>query len=163
VVIEPVALGAVTGTIELRINVDNPTISTASESFVAAAKGAVGWKEQSWTKSVPVPITTLDAMIARHGMPAFIKIDVEGFEAEVLSGITHPVAALSFEFTTIQRDVAHAAIERCVALGFRDFDAALGESQSLVHGDWQSAETIRRWLIELPDAANSGDIYAVRR
>ena len=58
--------------------------------------------------------------------------------------------------------LALAALDRCVALGLTGFDAALGESQTLVHGTWQSADAIRAWLTSLPDTANSGDIYAVR-
>jgi hypothetical protein len=101
-------------------------------------------------------------LIERHGTPAFIKLDVEGFEVEALAGLTQPVPALSFEFTTIQRQLALAGIERCAALGFDLYNAALGESQALIHGAWQDERTIANWLTALPAEANSGDIYAVR-
>jgi hypothetical protein len=133
-------------------------VTTASDAFVEAANGAAGWEGQVWGKSIRVPMTTLDALIAAHGRPAFIKIDVEGFEGEALAGLTQPIKALSFEFTTIQRDIARACIERCAALGYVRFNAALGESQEL--GEWRTAADITRWLEELPHAANSGDIYA---
>jgi hypothetical protein len=69
------------------------------------------------------------------------------------------VTALSFEFTTIQREIARACIERCVALGLTRFNSAVGESQEL--GGWRTALAMTRWLDELPHAANSGDVYAL--
>ncbi len=160
VVIEALAVGREPGRARMLINVDNPTVSSVSPAFVGAAHGAPGWESQRWSETADVAVTTLDALIAKHGVPAFIKIDVEGFEAEALSGLSQAVPVLSFEFTTIQRDIGLACIERCSAMGYGRFNAALGESQTLI-GEWMDGQDIARWLMELPQTANSGDIYAV--
>jgi FkbM family methyltransferase len=154
------AIGRAPGTVALRLNLDNPTVSTASDAFIAASRDAPGWEGQQWTRTVEVPVTTLDTLIARFGTPRFIKIDVEGFEAEVLAGLAAPVPALSFEFTTIQRDVACACVARCAAIGYRAFTASLGESLAFAHDRPLDADEMRSWLMALPTSANSGDIYA---
>jgi FkbM family methyltransferase len=163
VTIEAAAVGREPGSVDLSLNLDNPTLATASSDFIAAAAGACGWEGQAWTSSIRVPLTNIDTLIAKHGAPAFIKIDVEGFEAEVLAGLTRAAPALSFEFTTIQRDVAQACLKRCAELGYTKFNAALGESQTFEHADWIGPAAISRWLGELPPEANSGDVYASLR
>lgn len=153
------ACGEHAGALTLRVNSANPTVSTASEEFVAAADGAGGWEGQAWNEAIEVPCTTLDALIARHGLPAFAKVDVEGFEHMVLAGLSQPLPALSFEFTTIQRSVALACLDRLAALGAYGFDVALGESHQLTFDRWIAAADMAAHIAALPHAANSGDVY----
>ena len=155
------AAGERDGEVTLHVNSANPTVSSASKDFVRAANGAGGWEGQVWDEAITVPCITLDRLIAEHGRPAFIKIDVEGFEDRVLAGLGQPVAALSFEFTTIARDVGQRCLDRLAALGPYRFDVALGESQRLEFQRWVNPAEMSAYLRELPHEANSGDVYAV--
>jgi hypothetical protein len=116
-----------------------------------------------WDSEVEVPCTTLDQLIAQFGTPVFAKIDVEGLEDVVLAGLSQALPALSFEFTTIQRDVALRCLDRLAALGSYGFDIALGESQTLTFGRWLPEADMAAHIAALPHAANSGDVYCALR
>ena len=160
VVLTQAAVGAAPGELEMFVNSDNPTISTASAGLVEAAQRADQWQGQVWDSTIRVPVTTLDQLVADHGVPAFIKIDVEGLEYDVLRGLTSSPPALSFEFTTIQRDIARHCIEYLGQLGRYAFNVSFGEEHRLVHPHWIDGDQMTRDVMTYPDAVNSGDIYA---
>lgn len=156
--VERCAVGAEPGEAVLRANRANPTVSTLSEALTRAAPDAAAWAAQVWDGAEAVRVTTLDALIAAHGAPAFVKIDVEGWEAEALAGLTRPPPALSFEATALLREAAAAALDRAVALGYRRFRLSLGESHRF-EDDWTGAARMRERLAALSDAENSADVY----
>lgn len=47
--------------------------------------------------TIEVKITTLDILINKYGIPDFIKIDVEGFEKDVIMGLNQEISLVSFE------------------------------------------------------------------
>ncbi|MEM7490808.1 MAG: FkbM family methyltransferase [Pseudomonadota bacterium] len=161
-VLLPTAAGRAPGRTDLHLNARNPTVATADPAFIAAAATAPEWRNQVWDGRIIVPVTTLDALIAEHGMPDFVKIDVEGHEPAVLEGLSRAVPALSFEFTTIQRAAARACVARLSRLGAYAYNLSLGEEHRLRHEPWLSPEALLDELDRLPDAANSGDVYARR-
>ena len=79
-----------------------------------------------------VPIITLDQAIKRFGSPTFCKIDVEGFELEVLKGLTCPIPCVSLEYHLTERDI-HKTLA-CVAylsrMGRLSINITLGEEPS---------------------------------
>ncbi|MEM1130277.1 MAG: FkbM family methyltransferase [Pseudomonadota bacterium] len=155
-------VGARPGKMQLHLNTANPTTSTGSQALIGAAAQSMAWHDQTWDAEIVVEVTTLDALVSRFGQPEFVKIDVEGWEAHVLAGLSHPLPRLSFEITTIQRDVALDALARISQLGSYRFRLALGESQRFESAGWEEQTAMAARIASLPDAANSGDVYAVR-
>ena len=161
VTVLPLAAGAAEGHATMLVNRANPTVTSLSAEFVHGTKGATGWEGQFWDRRTKTRLTTLDALIAHHGVPDFIKIDAEGFEAEVLRGLHQDVPALSFEVTTVARDAGLDALAEAMRLGFSRFRLSLGESH-VWETDWLDAAATGALIREMPDTANSGDIVARR-
>ena len=104
--------------------------------------------------------TTLDALIAAHGRPALCKIDVEGFEAEVLRGLSQPLPLVSFEYLPAAITVAYACLARLAALGEYEFNWFVGESHRWASPTWLDAGAMAAQLDTLAAGRASGDIFA---
>jgi FkbM family methyltransferase len=109
-----------------------------------------------------VRLTTMDAAIGRHGVPTFVKIDVEGFEVQVLRGLSRPVPALSLEVTGDQVEEAAACIDRLERLGRYRYRFSRGESLAFAWEAWVSAPEARLRLQD-PRGSLWGDLYALTR
>ena len=155
------AVGAEAGEATLHISRRTPTVSTLSRAWMQAVQQDDSFAAVAWDTAVTVPVTTLDELIGRYGRPAFCKIDVEGFELEVLRGLSTPIAALSFEYVPAALDVALGCVDRLQILGDYRFNLAPGESHRLQASQWLTADEMRHFLQRLTPEDGSGDIYAV--
>ena len=70
----------------------------ASVSTAASLREDWPWLKHEVTAKAEVEVTTLDRMIEQYGVPHFCKIDVEGFESEVLRGLSRGLPNISFEY-----------------------------------------------------------------
>jgi FkbM family methyltransferase len=160
VLVRAEAVAASPGRVTLLVSPRTPTVTTGSPGFIAATARVPSFAWVRWDERVEVPATTLDALIADHGRPDFVKIDVEGMEHEVLAGLSQPLPALSFEFVPSALESALMSLDRLAALGPYRFNVSLGESLRLALPDWIDAATMGAWLRARPLEGDSGDVYA---
>ncbi len=116
----------------------------------------------SFDRTVTVEMTTLDEIIDRVGCPKFCKVDVEGFEYQVLRGLSQPIPYLSLEFTIEYLDDARKCINHLASLGYTKFNFAVGETPHLAIQEWVSPEYLFSYIHHVSQSEVNlwGDIYA---
>jgi len=147
------AVGSFDGLVKLSICSSAGTLSTCSPSWKTGR-----FAHHTWDKEIDVEQTTLDTAIAEYGKPTFIKIDVEGYEYEVLKGLSYPVCELSFEFVCEFQYALSKCIDRLVDLGYEQFSFKKAQQPDL-HIPWGGPLEMVEALGELPKGT-WGDVYA---
>jgi len=160
VAIVPKAVGSAPGRATMLVSRRAPTMSTLSRGWTETLAASERFADVSWEDEIEVEVTTLDALVAEHGTPAFCKIDVEGFEAEVLEGLSSPLPCLSFEVIPAAPEVTVRCLDRLNNLGPYAFNVSIGESKEMLWPDWRGRAALDGWLAGQGRDAPSGDVYA---
>lgn len=140
---------------------DNSVLSTFSSEYIDRVKDT---RHQSslWQKSATrIEIITLDQLVESHGVPDFVKVDVEGFEREVVGGLSKAYGVLSLEYTVpeLSDDLLYI-VNRLEEIGYTAFNHSIGESMKLA-GPWVTpADFIARIKGKDFVGTRFGDIYA---
>ena len=137
VTIVPMGLGKSQQKMEMSINSKQPVISTFAEHWKTGR-----FSDSKWDEKITVNITTLDELIKKFGNPKYIKIDVEGFEHEVILGLTKKSGIISFEFTSEFIEDAFKSLDYLILLGYSGFNYSLGEQRKFFT-QWTTADSIK--------------------
>jgi FkbM family methyltransferase len=122
------------------------TISTFSEDWVNNSRFTGGY---SWNEGIIVDTTTLDSVIEQYGTPDYIKIDVEGYEFEVLTSLTKVLenTIISFEWAEEQKNKIEQTIKYLFNLGYEKFSYTEADKILMdVEIDWRTIDKLN--LIE---------------
>ena len=154
------AAGAAPGEARLAVSRLHPTLASLARGHPDRMAEARGFEHVRWDAAETVPVTTLDALIDAHGLPRFVKIDVEGYEAEVLRGLSRPVRWIAFEYLPAARDVTTACLDQIEALGPYRYNLVTGEGRGFALPDWTDVGGLRAALAARAADGRSGDVYA---
>lgn len=160
VAIVPLAVGSRPGRARMNVSTATPTVSSMSEDWIESVATESSFARVRWDRATEVEVTTLDDLIARHGEPVFCKIDVEGFEVQVLKGLSRPLRALSFEYLPPAHDAALTALDLVERLGAYQYNYSPIETMRFASDNWLDATELVQLLEQFRPLGRSGDVYA---
>jgi hypothetical protein len=139
---------------------DALVLSTLSSEWVKKMRDSGRFGDVEWSRFTTVAVRTMDSLIAEYGEPSFCKIDVEGFELDVVKGLNTPIRALSLEVAAENLEGIVAALDHLALLGRYEYNFSPAESMSMSLDTWVDAVRIRQHIRTTLDAASFGDVYA---
>ncbi len=148
------ALAGGEGRLHLHRSATAPTVSTADPGF----RDFMRRRGVRFGPGSEVPALGLDALLRRFGIPAFVKLDLEGMEAEVLEGLSQPLRALSFEHLPGREEATCRCLRHLARLGRYRYGFVIGERSRFALEDVAAAELTAR----LAELRRAGDVYAWR-
>jgi len=135
-------------------------LTTASKDWIEHSQATRRFGGNVWKKTIQVPVGTLQELISKHGVPNFIKIDVEGFESEVLKGLKTPLKTLSFEFVPERLDASAECLKALSQLGVIRCNLGLNECFKLHLDEWLAPDAFLTQVETLElHPSDFGDIY----
>jgi FkbM family methyltransferase len=140
----------------------------STPGFSTLVKPGVDWMVESpdyesvsWTHTLEVNVTTLDQLAKEFGEPEYVKIDVEGFEINVLNGMTFNPRYLSFEYGARRKQASQECLNHLGARDYR-FRPIVGREYRFATRDWMTLTEASSWLAAFSaDQAEYGDMFAL--
>ncbi len=144
---------------------DHSDCSTMSKDWLSAVTGSgrLPTDQVKYQGTQPVDFITLDSLIQQFGMPDFCKIDVEGYEYNVLKGLSQPINSLSFEFTPEFLDPSINCIKHLSKLGEFEFNYSVMKTLKFALPQWVSSKEMSNILLNTSfkiSTGPAGDVYA---
>jgi FkbM family methyltransferase len=155
------AIGDAPGTAVLNV-CSEPGFSTLADPRSEWIEDSPDYETVRWTHTLEVAVTTMDDLARDFGEPEYVKIDVEGFEINVLRGMTFRPRYLSFEFGARRKD---ACLECLGNLAERDyvFRPIVGRDFRFETAEWMRLAEAKDWLGGFSVGhAEYGDMFAHR-